>query len=69
VRAIIAEDSSLVGSSLAESKLTEKELMVLGIEQGKNWIQKPKAKETRQEGDRFVVYGPLEVLKALFRAE
>ena len=69
VRAIIAEGSSLVGSSLADSKLTEKELMVLGIERGKVWIPIPKAKEIIQEGDRLVVYGPLEVLKSLFREE
>jgi len=56
VRAIIAEDSSLVGSSIAKSKLTEKELMVLDIEQGKAWIPIPKAKETIiKEGDRLVV--------------
>jgi hypothetical protein len=69
VRVIIAEGSSLVGSSLADSKLTEKELMVLGIERGKAWIPIPKAKEIIQEGDRLVVYGPLEVLKSLFREE
>ena len=69
VRAIIAEGSSLVGSSLGDSKLTEKELMVLGIERGKAWIPIPKAKEIIQEGDRLVVYGPLEVLKSLFREE
>jgi hypothetical protein len=67
VRAIITEDSPLVGSTLSESKLTEKELMVLGIERGKNWIPIPKAIETIRDGDRLVVYGPLEVLKALFR--
>ena len=69
VRAIITENSPFIGNSLSESKLTEKGLLVLGIERGKNWIPIPKAKETIQEGDRIVVYGPLEVLRALFREE
>lgn len=37
------------------------------IEKGGHWIPTPKADETFQEGDRLVVYGPLNVLKALFR--
>ena len=69
MRAIITENSPFIGNSLSESKLTEKGLLVLGIERGKNWIPIPKAKETIQEGDRIVVYGPLEVLRALFREE
>ncbi len=69
VRAIITEDSPFIGSSLSEIKLTARELLVLGIERGKNWVPIPKAKETIKEGDRVVVYGPLEVLKALFREE
>ncbi len=67
LRAIIRADSTFIGSSLSESGLTEKGLMVLGIERGKSWIPIPNAKETIQEGDKIVVYGPLEVLKAIFR--
>ena len=69
VRAIITENSPFIGNSLSENKLTEKGLLVLGIERGKNWIPIPKAKEAIQEGDRIVVYGSLEVLRALFREE
>jgi len=69
VRAIITENSPFIGNSLSESGLGEKGLLVLGIERGKSWIPIPKAKETIQEGDRIVVYGPLEVLRALFREE
>lgn len=67
VRAVIKEDSPLVGNSLSKSKLTEKGLLVLGIERGKSWIPIPKAKEIIRESDRLVVYGPLDKLKALFR--
>ncbi|MCK4736448.1 MAG: hypothetical protein KAT65_28600 [Methanophagales archaeon] len=69
VRAIITEDSPFIGSSLSEIKLTARELLVLGIERGKNWVPIPKAKEAIQEGDRVVVYGPLEVLRDLFKEE
>ena len=69
MRAIITEDSPFIGSSLSEIKLTEKGLVVLGIERGKNWVPIPKAKEAIEEGDRIVVYGPLEVLRALFKEE
>ena len=67
VRTIVKENSPFIGNSISESKLTEKGLLVLGIERGKNWIPIPKAKEAIEEDDRLVVYGPLEVLKARFR--
>ncbi|MCK4436564.1 TrkA C-terminal domain-containing protein [bacterium] len=67
VRAIIKENSPLVDNSLSECKLSEKGLLVLGIERGKKWIPTPKATETIQKSDKLVVYGSLDVLKALFR--
>lgn len=67
VRAFIVEGSPLVGNSLSACKLTEKGILVLGIERGKHWIPIPKAKETIETADRLVVYGPLQVLKSLFR--
>jgi len=69
VRTVIKEDSPLVGSSLSQCELSGRGLLVLGIERGKNWIPTPKAEETITMGDKLVVYGPLDVLKALFRQE
>lgn len=66
VRAVMHQDSPLVGSPLSACKLTEKEILVLGIERGRNWIPIPKDQERIEAGDRLVVYGPLRVLKALF---
>jgi hypothetical protein len=66
VRVMVAEGSPLIDSSLAEQKLTEKELLVLGIERGKDWIPIPKSTETVQDGDKVVVYGSLKVLKDVF---
>jgi hypothetical protein len=67
VRAIIKEDSSLIGSSLSQCQLSEKGILVLGIERGKNWIPVPKADETIMDGDKLVIYGPLDVLKVRFK--
>jgi len=69
VRAIVKETCPFAGNSLSECKLTERGLLVLGIERGKGWIPILKAKEGIKEGDRLVVYGPLDTLKALFRED
>jgi len=66
VRVIVTENSPLVGSSIAEHKLTKREILVLGIERGKKWIPIPKAREIIQNGDKLVVYGSLKVLKGVF---
>ena len=69
VRGIIAEGSPLLGTSLSESALSEKGLLVLGIERGHSWIPTPRSDERLSEGDRVVVYGPLNVLRSLFRSD
>jgi hypothetical protein len=65
VRAIIREESPLVCSALRECRLTEKEVLILGIERGRTWIPVPKAEEAIKTGDRVVMYGPLEALNSL----
>ena len=47
--------------------MSSKGVLVLGIERGPRWIPIPKAEETMRVGDRVVVYGPLDVLKALMK--
>ena len=64
VKKIILEESPLSGKSLADAKLNEKGILVLGIERDKNWIPIPKASEIIGNGDDLVVYGPLKVLKS-----
>ena len=64
VKKIILEESPLSGKSLAEAKLNEKGILVLGIERDKVWIPTPKATEIINNGDDLVVYGPLDVLKS-----
>lgn len=65
VRVIVRENSFLIGSSIAECKLSEKKALVLGIERGKVWLPIPKADEKIKENDRLIIYGPLKVLKTL----
>ena len=67
IKKIISEKSSLIGSSLSKCRLSEKGLLVLGIERGKNWIPTPKANEKLQQGDSLIIYGPLNVLKDLLK--
>jgi len=55
--------------SLSESALSEKGLLVLGIERGHSWIPTPRPDETLSEGDRVVVYGPLKGLRSLFKSD
>ena len=64
-RTIGTDDSPLVTTSLAESKLTERGTLVLGIERENHWIPIPKANEPIKGGDRLIVYGALEGLKTL----
>jgi len=69
VRVLIKEHSPFAGASLSQSELSGKGVLVLGTERGKNWIPTPGAEEIINVGDRLVVYGRLDVLKALFRQE
>jgi len=65
VKKIITESSPLIGHSLSDARLTEKGVLVLGIERAKSWIPIPKANEMIRKGDNLVVYGPHAVLKEL----
>ena len=69
VRVNITEKSPFICSSLSESELRKNGLQVQSIERGENWIPLPKAEEKIQEGDRIVVYGPLEVAREIFKKE
>ncbi|WP_292485345.1 TrkA C-terminal domain-containing protein [Methanohalobium sp.] len=66
IRVIVKEDSFLLGISLNDLKLSEKNLLVIGIERNGEWISVPKSDEIIKENDRLVVYGPLNALKSTF---
>ena len=63
VRATIKEHSPFLNKTLADCRLTEQGLLILGIERAKRWIPIPKADQIFQQGDKLVVYGPLKTLR------
>ena len=67
VKKIVGEKSGLIGKTLAKSHLREKGAVVLGIEREKSWIPVPKANEVIKQGDRLVVYGPLNALRDILK--
>jgi hypothetical protein len=67
VKKIVGVKSGLIGKTLVKSHLREKGAVVLGIEREKSWIPVPKANEVIKQGDRLVVYGPLNALKDILK--
>lgn len=59
----VRHDSEVIGHSLAEKALTEKDVLVLAIEREGQTIPAPKAQEVIQKGDRLVCYGRLKVIR------
>lgn len=67
VKVLLREESPLIGKSLKEKELTKAGMLVLGIERGKIWIPVPKPSEKMEDGDKVIIYGPLEKLNENFR--
>jgi hypothetical protein len=61
----VRPESEVVGHSLAEKALAEKDVLVLAIERDNKTIAAPKANEVIQRGDRLVCYGRLKVMKEI----
>jgi TrkA-C domain len=66
VEVFVGQDSPLIGGSIEEKELLQKELVILGIERGQNWIDRPSAKDTIEVGDRLIIYGQLNTLESMF---
>ena len=69
VRAIITENSPFVGSALSDVRALDRDIVILGIERGKDWIPHPKAKVTIENDDKIIVYGHTNVLREIFKEE
>ncbi len=69
VRAIVTDQSPFVNQSLAQTGFSQKNLLILGIERGKEWIPVPAAQEIIRVGDRLVTYGRLDLLRETFNVE
>lgn len=61
----IPEDSPLIGHSLAETRLSEQDILVLAIERSGEIIPTPKGKDTIQRQDHLVCYGQTQAMKRL----
>ncbi len=61
----VRSDSEVIGRSLAEKALAEKDVLILAIEREGQTIPAPKAKEVIQKGDRLICYGKLNVMREI----
>ncbi|MFC1860371.1 TrkA C-terminal domain-containing protein [Chloroflexota bacterium] len=69
VRAIITENSPFVGSAVSDVRFLDKDIVILGIERGKEWIPHPRVNVTIDKSDKIVVYGHVNVLREIFKEE
>ena len=69
VRAIITENSPFVGAALSDVRALDRDMVILGIERGKDWIPHQKAKVTIENDDKIIVYGHTNVLREIFKEE
>jgi hypothetical protein len=67
VRVMVKEGSPLANATISGCAISGEGVVILGIEREKEWISVPERGEQIREGDRVVVYGPLEELKGHFR--
>ncbi len=61
----IPEGSAFVGSSIAESNLREKDLVVLALHRGRTVIPNPRDSRVLEGGDRLLCFGKRESMKDL----
>lgn len=61
----IKDDSDLLGLTLAQAELTEKNILVLAIEREGQFIHMPRSYDRLEEDDTLLVYGDLESLRQL----
>ena len=66
IKKTIDKESQLVDVPLAEWRFRSQDILILGIERGKEWIPVPAKHHTKvQEGDKLVLYGNLKSLREI----
>ena len=65
---VIGEDSGLVGQSIEDSGLREKDIMILTLSRGSSVISNPKKSRALEANDRLLCYGKLEGMRDLVPA-
>ena len=66
---VIPDGSHIVGKTIAESGLREREIAVLNLHRGTNVISNPKASRVLEAGDKLLCYGKLEEMRELVPAK
>ena len=66
IKKAINKESQLIDVPLDEWRFRSQDIIILGIERGKEWLPVPaKHHERVQEGDKLVLYGELKSLKEI----
>jgi len=66
---IIPEGSELVGRSISESGLRERDIGVLNLHRGTSVISNPRSSRTLEAGDKLLCYGKLDEMRGLVPAK
>jgi ribosomal protein S6--L-glutamate ligase len=61
----IIKDSSIAGRTIAETRLRDRDIVILSIHRSGTVIANPKSSRTIEVGDRLLCFGKLEELKTL----
>lgn len=56
---ILEKDNTLIGQSIADSKIRDKEIFILAIEVKDSFIHSPRGTQILNQGDKLIVYGKL----------
>lgn len=62
---IVPDGSQLLGKTIAESGLRDRDIVVLNLHRGTNVISNPKVSRVLEAGDRLLCYGKLEAMREL----
>ena len=66
IKKMVNKESQLIDVSLAEWRFRSQDIIILGIERGREWIPVPAKHHTRvREGDNLVLYGDLKSLREI----
>ncbi|MEX0876844.1 MAG: RimK family alpha-L-glutamate ligase [Phycisphaerales bacterium] len=65
----IPEGSEMVGRTISESGLKERELTVLNLHRGTSVISNPRGSRTIEAGDKLLCYGELDMMRDLIPAK
>ena len=66
MRVFAVHDSPLIGKSISKATPPNSDSLVLATERARKWTHFPRSNTKIKRGDRLIIYGKLDVLKATF---